>query len=52
MTDVLKQKAVKLCFAIFHAHTIDGVDDPNYRVGLLEIIPPVGSQCPLAPDIP
>ena len=37
---------------IVQSVNIRRVDDPDERVGLLEVITPVGAQCSLAADVP
>ena len=51
-TDIFLQKAVKLFFAVLHAHAVSRIDDPYKRVGLLEVISPVWPKCPLPADVP
>jgi hypothetical protein len=43
---------VQFFFAILHAHPVSRVNNPNYRIRLLEIISPVRPESPLTTDIP
>ena len=46
------QEAVELLFAVLHAHAVSRVDDPDQRVCLLEIVPPIRPESALATDVP
>ena len=43
---------MQFLLAIFHAHAVTGVDDPDDGVSLLEVIAPVGAEGALAADVP
>lgn len=43
---------MELLFAVVHSHAISRVDDPDEGVGLFKVVTPVGSQGPLAADVP
>ena len=52
MAYVLEKQTVQLLLAVAHAHAVARVDDPDERVGLLEVVAPVGPQRALAADVP
>jgi len=51
-THVFSEERVEFMFAVGHAHAVAGVDDPDERVGLLKVVPPVGPERALAADVP
>ena len=52
VTHLLKQQPCQLMPTIAYTLTVRGIDHPDERVCLLEIVLPVRAQCLLAADIP
>ena len=51
-THLLEQQPCKLVPAIAYSLAVGGIDHPDERVGLLEIVLPVRTQRLLAADVP
>lgn len=49
---IFLKEIMKLLLAIIHPEPITRIDNPNYSIGLLKIISPVGPKRPLTSDIP
>lgn len=49
---LLQEQTFELCFAVFQALTICGINDPDERVCLLEVILPVCAKGFLATHVP
>jgi hypothetical protein len=49
---IFGQQAMQLVFAIPHAHSITGINNPDQSIRLFEIISPVWSKGPLTSDVP
>jgi hypothetical protein len=51
-TNIFQQETMKFLLAVFHAHPISRIDDPNERVCLLEIVPPIWTEGALSAYVP
>lgn len=52
LADLFEQQPCEFPPAVLHALAVARVDDPDDRVGRLKVVPPVGPQRSLAPNVP